>query len=415
MHSLRLGLCATTLLQRYYLPFDNPLVLCSHVVEGTAMTEENPFYESDGEQENEPRDPDYENFIERHNKQSRGKAIWISADGVHDDIVQTLLELDLVAWAGGQQEIGQRGRTHWQGMIIFDSRLYASGIEKLLRKVFPRFAWGNLLTGKDIRNMYNYINKSQTRDERFTYEESDELPPIYGGTKKKAEKENGVARAMELIAQTNTLGDAMYEFITNGGSTMQWAEAKTRHIMLEGHKVHMKAAARAKAESLRPWQEHLHDIIIEDPSARDIIVVLDPIGNCGKTWFQKHWTTLHPDTSASISNGKVADLSYIVQQKPLVNTIFYNLTRTVHGIVAYQAIEQFKDGSYCTTKYQGREVKNSPPHMIIFTNEPLNWEACSRDRWQIIEIGKDGRTFNHQNYELYMKNGGKMGVTQLVS
>ena len=75
-------------------------------------------------------------------------------------------------------------------------------------------------------------------------------------------------------------------------------------------------------------------------------------------------------------------------------------------------MESFKDGEFCSTKYQGSENTMECPHLVVFTNEPLNWEACSMDRWEIIEIGKDGQ-FNQQNYQLYMSNGGKTGVSSM--
>jgi hypothetical protein len=385
------------------------------------MTEENPFYESDDNEENEDveyvEDPDYENFVGSRTRQTRGKAVWVRVDGVHDNTVQIGMDFNAVFWIGGQQEIGRQGKVHWQGMIIFENRLYDTGINKVLYKIFgtKKIAWGNLLTAKDINKMYHYIRKALTRDDRYSYEESDKLPAIYGPEVQKEKKEVSVAQAMDLIAKHNGgMNAAMLEFVEGGGSSTQWAEAKTRYCMIKQARSALQAQETAAKSTLRPWQQHIADIIESPPSKRDIIVVLDTNGNCGKTWFQKHWSSLHPDTTAAVSNGKVADLSFIVQQKPLVNTIFYNLTRTVHGVIAYQAIEQFKDGCYCTTKYAGREVQNECPHMILFTNEPLNWEACSRDRWQIIEISTDGQKFNHQNFEAYIANGGKSGVTQLM-
>ena len=362
-------------------------------------------------------DPDYEHFIANRQNQSRGKAIWVTVDGIHENIVDIAMNFNTVHWIGGQQEIRKNDRgAQWQGMIIWENRMYINVIRRTLENIFEstKVRWGSLLTSKDISKMYAYIRKALTRDEQYSYEESDYLPSIYGDQKQKETKETNVAQAMDLIAKhEGSLDTAMLEFIEGGGSTTQWAEAKTRYCMINKARAALKAKEDAKKQTLRPWQKHLAKILEEAPSKRDIIVVLDPVGNCGKTWFQKYWSSMFPDTTVAISNGKVADLSFIVQQKPFVNTILFNLTRRVHDIIAYQAIEQFKDGCYCTTKYQGREVKNESPHMVIFTNEPLNWEACSKDRWQIIEVCSDGMKFNHQNFETYIANGGKSGVTCL--
>ena len=346
-------------------------------------------------------DPDYEHFIADRQKQSRGKAIWVHVDGIHENIVDIAMDFNTVHWIGGQQEIRKNYRTRWQGMIIWENRMYPYGISMTLEKIFQntKARWGNLLTSNDISKMYAYIPKALTRDDQYSYEESDCLPAIYGDQKQKEAKEINVVQAMDLIAKhKGSMDSAMLEFIEGGGSTTQWAEAKTRYCMINKARAALKAKEDAKKQTLRPWQKHVAQILEGTPSKRDIIVVLDPVGNCGKTWFQKYWSSLFPDTTVAISNGKVADLSFIVQQKPFVNTILFNLTRSMQGIIAYQAIEQFKDGCYCTTKYQGREIKNESPHMVLFTNEPLNWEACSKDRWQIIEVYSDGMNFNQKNF-----------------
>ena len=346
-------------------------------------------------------DPDYEHFIADRQKQSRGKAIWVHVDGIHENIVDIAMDFNTVHWIGGQQEIRKNYRTRWQGMIIWENRMYPYGISMTLEKIFQntKARWGNLLTSSDISKMYAYIPKALTRDDQYSYEESDCLPAIYGDQKQKEAKETNVVQAMDLIAKhKGSMDSAMLEFIEGGGSTTQWAEAKTRYCMINKARAALKAKEDAKKQTLRPWQKHVAQILEGTPSKRDIIVVLDPVGNCGKTWFQKYWSSLFPDTTVAISNGKVADISFIVQQKPFVNTILFNLTRSMQGIIAYQAIEQFKDGCYCTTKYQGREIKNESPHMVLFTNEPLNWEACSKDRWQIIEVYSDGMNFNQKNF-----------------
>jgi hypothetical protein len=266
------------------------------------MTEENPFYESEGEDvvPEYRADPDYETFIDKHDRQTRGKAIWVRCNGIHDTVVEIAMDFNAIAWIGGQQEIGERGQEHWQGMIIFENRLYNTGIDKILAKIFQnqRMAWGNLLTSKDISKMYYYIRKALTRDDRYTYAESDILPAIYGDQKQKEEKETNVAAAMELIAKhEGSMDAAMLEFLENGGSSTQWAEAKTRHCMIKQARSALKAKRDAGRQTLRPWQKHLTNILEAPASKRDIIVVLDTVGNCGKTWFQKHWTSLNPPRS----------------------------------------------------------------------------------------------------------------------
>ena len=48
-------------------------------------------------------DPDYELFIANRQKQSRGKAIWVHVDGIHENIVDVAMDFKSIHWIGGQQ------------------------------------------------------------------------------------------------------------------------------------------------------------------------------------------------------------------------------------------------------------------------------------------------------------------------
>ena len=346
--------------------------------------------------------------------QGRGRSIWVRANGLFPNFVEDFNEIEEVAYVAGQQEIGENGIEHFQGMIIFEKRLYASQVAALLKKQLGQlnFAWGSLTSQKDVQRMRIYIEKDDTTDPEYSFSENEAMPSIYGANKQQEVKGKTVDSALRLMDSAEDMDHAMQTYIESGGSTACWLEAKARRNMLKLAAVRIEQKAKAKKVQLMTWQIHLKEILEGTPSQRSIYVVLDTEGNCGKTFFMKWYKTLNTETTVNLSNGKTGDLSYIVSQKPECRVIFYNLVRTVHGIINYQAMESFKDGEFCSTKYQGSENTMECPHLVVFTNEPLNWEACSMDRWEIIEIGKDGQ-FNQQNYQLYMSNGGKTGVSSM--
>jgi len=189
----------------------------------------------------------------------------------------------------------------------------------------------------------------------------------------------------------------------------KWFSAQRRMVMEQNKAAAM--LAHAKTTVWRDWQASLIEKLQGEPHHRHIYVVLDKTGNSGKTFFAKTYKLINNETVCSLTNGKTGDLMHVASKKPNLDTVFVNLPRSVHGVVNYQAYEQLKDGEFTTTKYDGSEVTLPPLNVAMFTNEPLNWEAMSKDRWQIMTIKKDG-TFIWEDYAAYKKAGGQDGVAQ---
>merc|ERR1719244_1829610 len=59
-------------------------------------------------------------------------------------------------------------------------------------------------------------------------------------------------------------------------------------------------------------------------------------------------------------------------------------------------------------KYDGQEVIGDYKRVVILTNEPLNWNAMSLDRWKILHL-KDGKHTWH-TYTSWMMVGGGTGI-----
>ena len=356
-------------------------------------------------------------------EQNRGKWVWVRINGILDDPAALFARTRRcpVKWWGGQQERGENGGDHWQGMLQFEKKEYPGSIHGFFRNACfnmqtmeeLKYAWGTLMNTKDIKLMYEYIKKQRTRTDDYDYEESGEF--MCGPhAKRQAKKESGVQDCLAMMKDLGRVEGGL-QFTRGGGSTQAYKEAIER-LNLEAvlqRKLIMQEQERST--TLRPWQKHLKTLISGKPDPRKIIVVLDKKGNCGKTYFMKHYKILNEETTVNLSNGRTSDLSYIVQQKPGCSTIFYNLVRTTHGIINYQAMEQFKDGEFCPTKYAGSELTMPTPHLVVFTNEPLNWEACSKDRWHIIELENAHDKFTEHNLDSYLGSGGTCGVSGRMS
>lgn len=128
------------------------------------------------------------------------------------------------------------------------------------------------------------------------------------------------------------------------------------------------------------WQELLDDDLRAEAHPRTITWFVDTVGNSGKSYFANNWN----GTSTYIVNGgKAADIYYAYFYEPVV---FFDLARQKEDIVAYDVMENFKNGYFLSTKYQVRRVKFNIPHVVVFSNFAPDQTKLSEDRWDIRVI-----------------------------
>lgn len=88
-------------------------------------------------------------------------------------------------------------------------------------------------------------------------------------------------------------------------------------------------------------------------------------------------------TKYVINGGKAADIYYAYFYEKVV---FFDLARQKEDIVAYDVMENFKNGYFLSTKYQVRRVKFNIPHVVVFSNFRPDMTKLSEDRWDIRVI-----------------------------
>jgi len=327
--------------------------------------------------------------------QSRGHWIWWKLSGslsilkTFTKYLETLIQKE-DNYYFAQYEEDERDGLHLQGILYFKKQLYASAINKIFSKWSVE--WGNLKSKEDVAKMTDYVHREETR-----YEES----PVEGGVFPKPYKSSRKHRKEEYYHQVKGMSklELRESALRDGFSheDIRWMEKQSAFES----KVKNDRMLINRAQSIvwRPWQQWLANYLSLPAHEREIIVILDRVGNTGKTYFMKNWKILNQDTVCNITNGKTSDLMHVIAKKPCLNTVLINLPRSVHGKINYEAIEQAKDGEFTNTKYDGFEVTILPPRMVIFTNEPLNWEACSKDRWKIMTFVDD--KFELHSYDSY--------------
>ena len=141
---------------------------------------------------------------------------------------------------------------------------------------------------------------------------------------------------------------------------------------------------------LRPWQERLVEVM--KPSEREIIWIVDPAGNEGKSWFQKYLKDIHGLRvfDANIRRSSKCILHILSKEiVSLIDIFLFNVPRSFNmDEFPYEMLEELKDGKAESIKYNSIKLQvNIPNTVLVFSNENPDKERMSKDRWIIYLIG----------------------------
>ena len=141
---------------------------------------------------------------------------------------------------------------------------------------------------------------------------------------------------------------------------------------------------------LRPWQERLVEVM--KPSEREIIWIVDPAGNEGKSWFQKYLKDIHGLRvfDANIRRSSKCILHILSKEiVSLIDIFLFNVSRSFNmDEFPYEMLEELKDGKAESIKYNSIKLQvNTPNTVLVFSNENPDKERMSKDRWIIYLIG----------------------------
>lgn len=125
----------------------------------------------------------------------------------------------------------------------------------------------------------------------------------------------------------------------------------------------------------RQWQKDLIEELKQSPDNRHIIWYTDSQGGAGKSTLVT-WYSSVDSHKAQVLSGKVADMSYVYNEDTRV--AFFDVTRTQAENMdhLYSFAESLKNGRIMSTKYESREKRFRPPHVVFFANSmpcPGKW------------------------------------------
>jgi hypothetical protein len=93
-------------------------------------------------------------------------------------------------------------------------------------------------------------------------------------------------------------------------------------------------------------------------------------------------------------------MTYLASQKSEYKILIINVARQCKT-VNLKALEEIKDGVVTSTKYKAKNRRNDPPHMVLLSNTPLDWNGLSNDRWKILYIKPGQDPANEDAYEIF--------------
>lgn len=140
-------------------------------------------------------------------------------------------------------------------------------------------------------------------------------------------------------------------------------------------------------DDLYKWKQHALKLLI-DQSERQILWIIDYVGNTGKSWFSKYLKSHY--NAFRYSAGKWQDIAYAYNYEQFC---CFDYPRDAEEKVPYGLFEQFKDGEITSGKYYSQIKARKDIKLIVFSNFKPDVTKMSHDRWQILVVD-DPDTWN---------------------
>ena len=279
------------------------------------------------------------------------------------------------------REHGDSGTPHLQGYFILNTKLRLRNVKQLSNQAFQR---AHLEVSRGTpQEASDYCKKGdvdpENPDQRLPadYEEFGELPVSQQGKRNDFERFRDWILSLE---QRPTDAEVFIEFPSLYGRYRQNLSNIMDLIAPAPRLVHGPV-------DLRPWQQRIHNIIDDEPvNNRQVIFVVDPEGNSGKSFLTRYWFTLFPERIQLLSIGRRDDLAHAID---ITKSIFaFDIPRGGMEFMQYNVLEQLKNGVIFSPKYcsQTKILRETRVHVIVFCNEEPDRSKMTADRFIIYHI-----------------------------
>jgi len=134
------------------------------------------------------------------------------------------------------------------------------------------------------------------------------------------------------------------------------------------------------------WQIQILEILKEEPDDRTVHWYWSESGGVGKSQFAKYCVAKLE--CLFFEEGKKADIMHLIFEAPeeRLSKMIIDVPRDNGNNISYKAIESIKNGMIYSSKYEGGYKLFNSPHIIVFANQPPQYERLSADRWKVTQI-----------------------------
>lgn len=137
----------------------------------------------------------------------------------------------------------------------------------------------------------------------------------------------------------------------------------------------------------RGWQRELGQTLDGVTNDREVIFIIDPEGNKGKSWFARWYLSQHPNDVQILSVGKRADIANTIDESRRV--FLFDIERSQSQFLDYSILEGLKNGRIFSPKYMSRiKWLTHVPHVVVMMNETPDMEKLSVDRYNLIWLNE---------------------------
>jgi len=258
------------------------------------------------------------------------------------------------------REVGENGTRHLQGFCSFSSRVYFSVVRRWIGGDDNR---AHIETARNILASVQYCKK----DGDFV--EIGELPSGTGSRsdfeKFKADVKDGMLSMKRIREEHSSL------YAKHARFCIEYVHDNTPVPVHETF-------------PLRDWQQDLYSLLTHEVHDREIIFVVDVIGNTGKSWFCRYYCSLH-ENAQIVLPGRKADMCYALRTD--IRVLFVDAPRSKQNeFLQYDFFEEVKNGLVFSSKYESRIKYLGKVHVVVLMNEQPDHTKLSRDRYKVINL-----------------------------
>jgi len=141
-------------------------------------------------------------------------------------------------------------------------------------------------------------------------------------------------------------------------------------------------------DELYEWQKDLIEELRKEPDSRKIFWYWSPDGGKGKTTFTRYLEAMHDacKVSGSRANVQRAIANWTEKQGDTPDLVILDLPKNIEDPVSYAGMEDIKNMSFVSTKFETISILGNHPNLVVFANHPPDEKRMTNNRFMIKEI-----------------------------